>query len=144
MSTSNAASLATSEPTETGGASPNNNVAFSFATSKIIRFTIAAGIIVLAISAVFAFFKIGKIVRSQRRKQRQKAIAKQAIKEDETIQFEVAAWATTPGHAPVGRAAEVSKEAAKRRKKQRERDVKVMRRKGGNAYMVDEWEGVAQ
>lgn len=59
MSTSNAASLATSEPTETGGASPNNNVAFSFATSKIIRFTIAAGIIVLAISAVFAFFKVG-------------------------------------------------------------------------------------
>lgn len=55
------------------------------------------------------------------------------------MQFEVAAWAAVPGSAPVGWMAD-----AKRRSKQRERDVKVMRRKGGNAYAVEEWEGVAQ
>jgi hypothetical protein len=84
-------------------------------------------------------WQIGSFIRGIRRKRAQAAIAQKAIQEDEAVQFEVAAWAAVPGSAPVGWMAD-----AKRRSKQRERDVKVMRRKGGNAYAVEEWEGVAQ
>lgn len=61
--------------------------------------------------------------------------------EQRTNAYEVAAWADTPGQAPVLLSSMMRE--TKKSRKERLKEIRDQRRGGANAYAVHEWEGVA-
>ncbi|KLT40150.1 hypothetical protein CC85DRAFT_278242 [Cutaneotrichosporon oleaginosum] len=112
---------------------------YTYNSSTIVRVALAAGIIVLGVCALLLFMKISGWVRYRQRVSRERALRTAQDGEQRARAFELAAWADTPGQAPVS-----GGEPARRRWWRRaDKDAKGLRGKT-NAYAVYEWEGVPQ
>ncbi|WVR07156.1 hypothetical protein IAU60_004197 [Kwoniella sp. DSM 27419] len=133
---------ATAHPAASASAS---DAAFEYGTSKIVRTAIAAGVIVLALTALVLFFKISSWIRYHQHLRRQRYLALSLQSEQRANAYEIAAWSDEPGTAPIW-----SKERDKERERDRKRDrkerkaeMRQIKRGGANAWAVREWEGVA-
>ncbi|TXT15578.1 hypothetical protein VHUM_00081 [Vanrija humicola] len=128
---------ATDQPTGAEETAPG--AGYSFSSSTIVRVAIAAGIIVIAISALVVFVKVTTWIRYRQRLNRTIALRNQLAAEEQARAFEMAAWSDVPGQAPVeGNSTAVQPRPA-------EKDKAGAHRRGRtNAYAVHEWEGVPQ
>jgi len=138
--------------------------AYSYGTSRIIRTTVAAGVIVLALAALLAAYKISAWIQYQRRLRRQRDIDDQIDKERRATAYEIAAWADSPGHAPIDWGGEVAsswfnpwtwrggrgrvrgrgtEQVGPQASATGKRGRIVHRTEMKNAFEVDEWEGFA-
>lgn len=141
---------------------------YSYATSKIVRTAVAAGIIVLALSALILTLKVrvpflplttcslrgyadsGQVtawIRYNQRLRRQHYLTTVLESEQRANAYEIAAWADEPGLAPVrpdpsDRRGWGWKDKRNEKKRDKHRS-KMQKRGGANAFAVKEWEGVA-
>ncbi|KAL7421728.1 hypothetical protein Q5752_003499 [Cryptotrichosporon argae] len=127
-----------------GGTTTASGYSYSYGTSKIVRVAVAAGIIILVLTALVLFFKISSWIRYNQSLRRQHALTALLESEQEAKAFEIAAWADEPGHAPVGRAGGAKQAESRywwggRRVK---KGLKGHKRGRTNAHAVHEWEGV--
>ncbi|WVN88215.1 uncharacterized protein L203_103416 [Cryptococcus depauperatus CBS 7841] len=114
---------------------------YSYATSKIVRAAVAAGVIVLCLAAVVLFFKISSGIRLRQRLRRQRLLALSLKSEQQANAYEVAAWADEPSSVPVrGMGSRVQN---KKNRKERKDEMRTWKREGANAYALHEWEGIA-
>ncbi|ORY34112.1 hypothetical protein BCR39DRAFT_586293 [Naematelia encephala] len=129
--------------TKTSSASPSSITPYSYATSDIVKVTVAAGVIVLVLSALVFFFKISSWIQYHRRLSRQRHLTTLLATEQRANVYEIAAWSDEPGTAPVrtGIGGGVGGSDRKSRKEIRE-EVRAFKRGGANAHAVHEWEGV--
>ncbi|WWD02853.1 hypothetical protein V865_000895 [Kwoniella europaea PYCC6329] len=115
---------------------------YSYGTSKIVRTAVAAGVIVLALTALVLFIKISSWIRFHQRLRRHSQLTLSLQSEQRATAYEIAAWADEPNTAPV-KNGDYNKKSEKKSRKERREEIKQIRRGGGNAWMVKEWEGVA-
>nr|ODN88377.1 hypothetical protein L203_02990 [Cryptococcus depauperatus CBS 7841] len=109
---------------------------YSYATSKIVRAAVAAGVIVLCLAAV-----ISSGIRLRQRLRRQRLLALSLKSEQQANAYEVAAWADEPSSVPVrGMGSRVQN---KKNRKERKDEMRTWKREGANAYALHEWEGIA-
>jgi len=109
---------------------------FDFATSKIVRTAIAAGVIVIILTGLVLFYKISAWIRYNQRLHRQSALTTLLQGEQRMNAYEIAAWADEPGVKPVRGGEAIGEKKVKK--------AKTQKRGGANAHAVHEWEGVAQ
>ncbi|RSH82212.1 hypothetical protein EHS25_005922 [Saitozyma podzolica] len=147
------ATLTTADRVSGTATSSGSTTSSTFGTSKIVRTAVAAGVIVLGLTALVLFFKISQWIRYRQRLRRQHALTTSLQTEQRANAYEIAAWADEPGQAPVrveqsrwGRWTQGggSKAARKGRKEAGKKSEGRMKRVGANAYAVIEWEGVPQ
>ncbi|WWD17415.1 hypothetical protein CI109_101856 [Kwoniella shandongensis] len=122
-----------------GAATTTSGYVYSYATSKIVRTAVAAGVIVLALTALVLFFKISSWIRTTQRLRRQRLLTLSLQSEQHANAYEIAAWSDEPNTAPVR---DVPQKEKKSRKERRE-EMRALKRGGANAWAVQEWEGVA-
>ncbi|OCF36730.1 hypothetical protein I316_01326 [Kwoniella heveanensis BCC8398] len=141
---------ATKTGTSSGGASNATSTAYvySYATSKIVRTAVAAGVIVLALTALVLFFKISSWIRYHQHLRRQRYLSLSLQSEQRANEYEIAAWADRPGTAPIhpsdrDRDRSNRRGEGKKRRKEIKEEIKAIKRGGANAWAVKEWEGVA-
>nr|ODN97722.1 hypothetical protein L204_03145 [Cryptococcus depauperatus CBS 7855] len=109
---------------------------YSYATSKIVRAAVAAGVIVLCLAAI-----ISSGIRLRQRLRRQRLLALSLRSEQQANAYEVAAWADEPSSVPVrGMSSRVQN---KKNRKERKDEMRTWKREGANAYALHEWEGIA-
>ncbi|WRT66242.1 uncharacterized protein IL334_003195 [Kwoniella shivajii] len=135
----NTPSSASSSNSNSSSTSDGDTYVYSYATSKIVRTAVAAGVIVLALTALVLFIKISSWIRFHQRLRRHSNLTLSLQSEQRANAYEIAAWADEPNTAPIR--GDGIKE--KKSRKERRELLKAIRRGGGNAYQVKEWEGVA-
>ncbi|WVQ72617.1 hypothetical protein IAR50_002175 [Cryptococcus sp. DSM 104548] len=117
---------------------------YSYATSKIVRTAVAAGVIVLAITAIVLTFKVSSWIRLRQRLRRQRLLTLSLQSERQANAYEVAAWSDEPGTLPVSmRGPGFDHSRERKSRKERKDEMKAWKRGGANAYALHEWEGVA-
>ncbi|ORX36780.1 hypothetical protein BD324DRAFT_651264 [Kockovaella imperatae] len=112
---------------------------YSYATSKIVKTAVAAGVIVLALCGLMLFLKISGWIRYHQRLRRQRYMNTMLLSEQRTNAYEIAAWSDEPGTAPITTGGG-TREKSKKEKRGLER---AQKRAGVNAHAIHEWEGVA-
>ncbi|KAK8864288.1 hypothetical protein IAR55_001534 [Kwoniella newhampshirensis] len=120
-----------------GAATTTGGYVYSYATSKIVRTAVAAGVIVLILTALVLFFKISSWIRTNQRLRRQRLLALSLQSEQHANAYEIAAWSDEPNTAPVRGVPE------KKSRKEKREEMRALKRGGANAWAVQEWEGVA-
>ncbi|WVQ99283.1 hypothetical protein IAU59_006415 [Kwoniella sp. CBS 9459] len=137
--------------TETGTANATSTAyVYSYATSKIVRTAVAAGVIVLALTALVLFFKVSSWIRYHQHLRRQRYLSLSLQSEQRANAYEIAAWADQPGTAPIhpsdrdrDRNRRGIRGEGKKRRKEIKEEIRAIKRGGANAWAVKEWEGVA-
>ncbi|WVF71605.1 hypothetical protein IAT40_006413 [Kwoniella sp. CBS 6097] len=138
--------------TETGTSTSTNATStayvYSYATSKIVRTAVAAGVIVLALTALVLFFKISSWIRYHQHLRRQRYLSLSLQSEQRANAYEIAAWAEQPGTAPIHPSDRDQNRRfrggeGKKRRKEIKEEIRAIKRGGANAWAVKEWEGVA-
>ncbi|GMK58016.1 hypothetical protein CspeluHIS016_0500480 [Cutaneotrichosporon spelunceum] len=118
---------------------------YKYSSSSIVRVAIATGIIVLGVCALLMFAKVSGWVRYRQRLSRERALSKAHDSEQRARAFELAAWADTPGQAPVsGRDTDRRRWWQRNKNKPEDKEKRRGLRGKTNAYAVYEWEGVPQ
>ncbi|BEI82168.1 hypothetical protein CcaverHIS002_0300360 [Cutaneotrichosporon cavernicola] len=118
---------------------------YTYTSSSIVRVALAGGIIVLGVCALLLFVKISGWLRYRQRTSRERALSEAQDSEQRARAFELAAWADTPGQAPVTRRDTTRRRWWQRIKTKPEDKEKRRGLRGKtNAYAVYEWEGVPQ
>ncbi|KAL1413622.1 hypothetical protein Q8F55_001397 [Vanrija albida] len=136
-------------PTDPAAEETAPGAGYSFNSSTIVRVAIAAGIIVIVMSAIVVFMKISAWIRYRQRLNRTIALRNQLAAEEQARAFEMAAWSDVPGQAPVEGASSALAPRPwwrlwSRHSKAEKDKVRPHRRGRTNAYAVYEWEGVPQ
>ncbi|WVW83777.1 hypothetical protein I302_105798 [Kwoniella bestiolae CBS 10118] len=143
-SMSGTSSTSTSASSTRSHSSTSSPYVYSYGTSKIVRTAVAAGVIVLALTALVLFIKISSWIRFHQRLRRHNQLTLSLQSEQRANAYEIAAWADEPNTAPVRNTnGEYNKKKEKKSRKERREEIRQIRRGGGNAFMVKEWEGVA-
>ncbi|WVO22189.1 uncharacterized protein IAS62_003519 [Cryptococcus decagattii] len=115
---------------------------YSYATSKIVKTAVAAGVIVLCLAAIVLFFKISSWIRVRQSLRRHRLLALSLKSEQQATAYEIAAWADEPSTVPA-RSVGIRGYKEKKSRKERKEELKAWRRGGANAWALQEWEGVA-
>nr|XP_018263195.1 uncharacterized protein I303_04688 [Kwoniella dejecticola CBS 10117]OBR85353.1 hypothetical protein I303_04688 [Kwoniella dejecticola CBS 10117] len=145
-STLMASQTTTSGSTTKTQSSTSTAYVYSYGTSKIVRTAVAAGVIVLALTALVLFIKISSWIRYHQRLRRHTQLTRSLQSEQRANAYEIAAWSDEPNVAPThihGNEKAGRKKKEKKTRKERKEEIRQIRRGGGNAFMVKEWEGVA-
>ncbi|WVQ82286.1 hypothetical protein IAT38_004414 [Cryptococcus sp. DSM 104549] len=117
---------------------------YSYATSKIVRTAVAAGVIVLVLTALVLFFKISSWIRVHQRLRRQRNLTMSLQSEQQANAYEIAAWSDEPSHVPARGLGEMGRRGkSKKGWKEKREEIKAVKRGGANAWAIQEWEGVA-
>ncbi|OWZ60200.1 hypothetical protein C356_00211 [Cryptococcus neoformans c45] len=136
---------ATVTHSSTGSASQsatNTSYVYSYATSKIVKAAVAAGVIVLCLAAIVLFFKVSSWIRLRQRLRRQRLLTLSLKSEQQANAYEIAAWADEPSTVPA-RSVGIREDKEKKSKKERKEELRAWKRGGANAFALQEWEGVA-
>ncbi|WWC89449.1 uncharacterized protein L201_004373 [Kwoniella dendrophila CBS 6074] len=136
----------TTSPSSTRSNSASSTAyVYSYGTSKIVRTAVAAGVIVLGLAALVLFFKISSWIRYHQRLRRHTQLTLSLKSEQRANAYEIAAWSDEPNVAPIKNESGNfnKKKERKQNRKERKDQLKQIRRGGGNAWNVKEWEGVA-